>query len=80
MVRSLPTDALGERRFEDLAGGIYFLVWMDAASGIDFLGLYSADGLQIAPYLSGVASSMRFSQTGRISLGRITPGQYVLRV
>jgi hypothetical protein len=120
MVRSLPTDALGERRFEDLPGGVYFLVWMDAASGtgasgpisldgrrpvtlekvlpegapvqltcdatvcggagIDFLGLYSADGLEIAPYLSGVASSMRFSQTGRISLGRITPGEYVLRV
>lgn len=49
-------------------------------AGIDFLALYSADGVEIGPYLSGVSSSLRFSQTGGISLGRITPGQYLLKV
>ena len=33
MVRSLPTDASGERRFEGLPAGIYFLVWTDALAG-----------------------------------------------
>ncbi len=120
MVRSLPTDAMGERRFEDLPAGVYFLVWTDAVAGtgvsepilldgrkpvtvekilpegapvqltcdasacggagIDFLGLYSKDGIEIGPYLSGIAASLRFSQTGGISLGRIAPGQYLLRV
>ena len=33
MVRSLPTDASGERRFEGLPPGVYFLVWTDALAG-----------------------------------------------
>ncbi|MGH7487144.1 MAG: MSCRAMM family protein, partial [bacterium] len=120
MIRSLPTNALGERQYDDLPAGIYFLVWTDAVAGtgasgpisldgrrpvtlekalpegapvqltcdaavcggagIDFLGLYSADGIEIGPYLSGVSSSLRFSQAGGISLGRVTPGQYLLKV
>ena len=33
LVRALPTDAFGLRRFEDLPAGSYFAVWSDALAG-----------------------------------------------
>jgi 5-hydroxyisourate hydrolase-like protein (transthyretin family) len=120
MVRSLPTDAAGERRFEGLPAGLYFLVWTDALAGtgvsepiqldgkrpatlekvlgegtpvaltcdpqqcggaaVDLLGVYSTAGIEIGPYLSGMTSGLRFSQAGGISLGRLAPGRYLVRL
>jgi hypothetical protein len=120
MVRSLPTDASGERRFEGLPAGMYFLVWTDALAGtgvsepiqldgkqpatvektlgegapidlscnpelcggavVDLLAVYSSAGLEIGPYLSGMTSGLRFSQTGGIALGRLSPGRYLVRL
>ncbi|MFL6194356.1 MAG: collagen binding domain-containing protein [Thermoanaerobaculia bacterium] len=120
MVRSLPTDAAGERRFENLSAGAYFLVWSDAVAGagvsqplrldgrepapfdlvlpegapvqltcdpaacggaaVDFLGVYSAEGLELGPYLSGASSALRFSREGGLGLGRLSPGRYLLRL
>jgi hypothetical protein len=120
MVRSLPTDAGGERRFEGLAAGTYFLVWTDALAGtgvsepiqldgkrpatvekilgegapielsckpeqcggaaVDLLSVYSAAGIEIGAYLSGMTSGLHFSQAGEMTLGRLSPGRYLVRL
>jgi 5-hydroxyisourate hydrolase-like protein (transthyretin family) len=120
MVRSLPTDAAGEQRFEGLPAGLYFLVWTDALAGtgisepvqldgkkptilektlgegapveltcdprqcggaaVDLLAVYSSAGIEIGPYLSGMTSGLHFSQAGQISLGRLAPGRYLVRL
>ena len=48
MVRSLPTDAAGERRFEGLPAGVYFLVWTDAMAGTGVSEPIRLDGKQPA--------------------------------
>jgi hypothetical protein len=120
MVRSLPTDGAGERTFDDVPAGVYFLVWTDAAAGtgisgpvrldgkrqatldtilpegagvelscaaeacagaaVDRVALFSPDGVDLSPYLSGVTPALRLSAAGRSSLGRVSPGRYLLRV
>lgn len=51
-----------------------------ASRTVQRIALYSQDGVDVAPYLSGVSPALRFAEDGRISLGRITPGHYQLEV
>lgn len=45
----------------------------------DALAVYTVDGVEIGDYLSGMATQMRFSATGRLRLGKISPGRYLVR-
>lgn len=49
-----------------------------AGAAVELLALHTVTGVQIAPYLSGFSSSMRFSSAGEITLGRLSPGRYLL--
>jgi hypothetical protein len=44
------------------------------------LALYSADGLELAPFLTTASPVQRFSREGLLVLGRLTPGKYELRL
>jgi hypothetical protein len=120
MYAALATDGAGRRRFDDLPGGDYRLVWTDPVAGtgispplhvgdgevvrfeetlpqggavevtcdlarcagaaLDHLAVYARGGVEIAPFLSGTAVAARFSDDGRLTLGRLSPGDYLLRV
>lgn len=43
------------------------------------LAVYSTTGHEIGSYLPGLSTSMRFSADGRLPLGRLTPGRYLVR-
>jgi hypothetical protein len=47
---------------------------------VDLLEIESEDRLEIGPLLPGVSSALRLSRDGGISLGRVTPGRYVVRL
>jgi hypothetical protein len=49
-------------------------------AAVDFLGVYSAEGLELGPYLSGASAALRFSRDGGLALGRLSPGRYLLRL
>jgi hypothetical protein len=51
-----------------------------AGRAVDRLALSTSTGVEIGPYLSGVSPALRFSAAGELTLGRLTPGSYVLRV
>lgn len=54
----------------------------DACAGlpVDHLAVYSPTGVDIGPYLSGISPALRFSRQGRLALGRLSHGTYLLRV
>ena len=47
---------------------------------VDLLEVESGERLEIGPLLPGVSSALRLSRDGGISLGRVTPGRYVVRL
>lgn len=47
---------------------------------VDLLEVVSDEGLEIGPLLPGVSSALRLGRDGGISLGRVTPGRYVVRL
>ena len=49
-------------------------------AAVDLIAVYSPAGIEIGPYLSGMTSGLRFSQAGEISLGRLAPGRYLVRL
>jgi hypothetical protein len=52
-----------------------------SAKPLDFLNVFSAAGVDIAAYLSGVGVGMRLpTANGSLVLGRLAPGSYKLRV
>lgn len=118
-VRSLLSDAQGERRYGDLSPGRYHVVWSDPGAGVgaspplevragepsrwektvpsasaltlacepavcagrplDHLLLFSTEtGVELARFLRGVAANARFTQQGRLPVGSLSPGSYVL--
>lgn len=119
-VRSLPTDAHGERDFDDLPAGDYFLVWSDPVAGVgstrpirlraatprsldltlrpgpmlrldctsaqcrnlpvELVDLRTAEDLPVTPFLSGLTPGLRFSPDGQLTLGRVSPARYRLRL
>lgn len=120
MIRSLPSDSRGQRRFDALPAGTYFVVWTDSLAGagisqpivleageerrfeqvlqagssieitcsasscdgapVDHVAVYSSAGVDLGPYLSGVAPALRFSSEGTLALGRLSPATYLLKV
>ncbi len=55
---------------------------LDLCAGrpLDRLSVSTLSGVEIGPYLSGVSPALRFSAAGDLTLGRLTPGSYLLRV
>lgn len=51
-----------------------------AGRRIEALSLVAASGAEIGPQLSGASPALRFSASGRASLGRLSPGTYRLRL
>jgi hypothetical protein len=47
--------------------------------GLDRLEVLVPAGLEITSYLAGAHVGMRFSESGSLALGRLTPGRYLLR-
>ena len=120
VLRSLPVDGFGERSFEEIPAGEYYLAWSDPVAGVGAspvievepgetttfekdlppggslvlwcraescghsviadLAIYSVEGLDLGPFLSGISPAARFSETGGITLGRLSPGEYLLRL
>lgn len=120
MIRSLPSDSQGHRRFDALPAGTYFVVWTDSLAGagisqpiileageqrrfeqvlragssveitcsapscdgapVDHVAVYSSVGVDLGPYLSGVAPALRFSSEGKLALGRLSRATYLLKV
>ncbi len=120
-VRSLLSDAQGDRRYDDLAPGRYHVVWSDPGIGVgvsrtlnvragettrlrkvlprggavtlvcgsavcggrplDHLLLFSGEtGVEISRFMAGMAANARFTRQGRLSLGSLSPGSYVIHV
>lgn len=55
---------------------------LDACGGeaLQDLGVSTSSGLDIGAYLSGVSPALRFSSSGNLALGRLSPGSYSLRI
>jgi 5-hydroxyisourate hydrolase-like protein (transthyretin family) len=51
-----------------------------AGRRIDALSIVAASGAELGPQLSGASPALRFSADGRASLGRLSPGRYLLRL
>jgi len=52
-----------------------------AGALLEHLSVVAAAGIDLAPYLSGVSGpAARLSADGRLSLGRVMPGRYLVRV
>jgi len=52
-----------------------------AGAALESLGVYPvAEGVELSPYLDGVSAGMRFSGDGRLPLGRLAPGSYLVDV
>lgn len=49
-------------------------------TALDFLTLTAAQGVDLAPHLTGLSAVSRFSTAGHLSLGRLSPGTYRLRL
>lgn len=47
---------------------------------IDLLEIVSDEGVEIGPALPGISSALRLSRDGSISLGRLAPGRYTVRL
>jgi hypothetical protein len=120
MGAALRTDASGERVFESLAAGTYYLIWADPLAGVgisdglrvvagetveyerilqagasvglacpvdacadaapDLLALYTPSGHEIGSYMTGMSPALRLSPEGKLSIGRLSPGSYLLRL
>lgn len=50
MVTSLPLDALGERHWDDLPAGVYYLTWSDPSVGVGASRLLTLDGGEQAQF------------------------------
>ncbi|RMH18849.1 MAG: carboxypeptidase regulatory-like domain-containing protein [Acidobacteria bacterium] len=50
-----------------------------AGGRLEAMAVYSADGLEIGSFLPALSTPMRFSADGRLALGRLAPGRYVVR-
>jgi len=50
-----------------------------AGQGLELLQVLVPAGHEITPYLAGAQVGLRFSDGGRLSLGRLTPGRYLVR-
>lgn len=120
-VRSLLSDATGERFYDGLSPGRYHVVWSDAGTGVgvsrplevqsgsteryrktlprgssvtlacapsvcggrtlEHLLLFSAEtGVELARFLQGIAAEARFTSDGRLPLGSLSPGTYIIHV
>ncbi len=51
-----------------------------AGAPIGLLEVYSADGLEMSPLLSGITPAIRLSADGEVSIGRLAPGRYRFRL
>jgi hypothetical protein len=51
-----------------------------AGASIGLLEVYSADGLDMTPLLSGITPAIRLSTDGEISIGRLAPARYQIRL
>jgi len=49
-----------------------------AEENVEGLAVYTAEGADISHQLSGVIAGLRFSADGRLELGRLAPGRYLL--
>jgi hypothetical protein len=118
-LRALPTDSNGNRVFDNVPAGNYWLVWSDSVAGtglsrrlelvadepliidhaldqgvdltlacqsfacagepLEGLAVYGTDGLEIGAFMPAMTTAMRFSADGRLDLGRLSPGRYLVR-
>jgi hypothetical protein len=83
--RRLSIGAGGETVFEQtLAPGGTVDVACDlalcAGRSIEALSVVAESGVDLAPHLSGTSPGLRFGQDGRVSLGRLAPGYYVVEI
>lgn len=51
-----------------------------AGQTVEALTVATPAGTEIGPYLSGISPALRFSSSGVLTLGRLSPGSYSLRV
>jgi len=118
-VRSLLSDAGGQRRYDDLSPGRYYVVWSAATTGVgvsqplevragettewqhvappsgsvtlscgpsicggrplSHLLVFSSDtGVELGRFLGGMAAGATFSAQGRLTLGSLAPGRYLV--
>lgn len=83
--RRLSIGAGGETVFEQtLAPGGPVEMACDlalcAGRSIEALSIVAESGVDLAPHLTGVSPGLRFGQDGRVSLGRLAPGSYVVEI
>jgi len=71
-----------QRMEQTLVPGVPVRILCDAAvcvdGRIDTLAVFTAAGIDLGPYLSGVSPAMGFSAEGAVTLGRLAPGSYLL--
>ncbi len=51
-----------------------------AGAPIGLLEVYSGDGLEMSPLLSGITPAIRLSADGEVTIGRLAPGRYSVRL
>lgn len=49
-----------------------------AGAGVELLTVHAANGLPLGPFLSGMSAGLRFSDGGDLTLGRLSPGDYLV--
>jgi hypothetical protein len=47
---------------------------------VELLTVHSLDGVELTSMLSGIVPALRFSSAGDLSVGRLSPGRYVVRL
>ena len=50
-----------------------------AGEPLEAVAVYGIDGLEIGAFLPAMSTAMRFSAQGRLELGRLSPGRYLVR-
>jgi hypothetical protein len=51
-----------------------------AGRPLEQFAIYSSEGVEMTPMLSGVSPGLRFSENGEITVGRLRPGRYRFRL
>lgn len=60
--------------------GIFCEAGECSGARLDYIAIYSSQGIELSPYLSGASAALSFSDRGELQLGRLSPGRYWLRV
>lgn len=47
---------------------------------VELLRLWTPSGVDLSPYLSGLSPTLHFSSDGILSLGRLSPGSYIVEI